>query len=377
MWQRYWSGLVLVIAGLGVLGGVLWPTGRVHLRAEGDDGEQTVAPTPVPPGASGLLWELTERLLTQNYPVAGTNTGEAPKIQLLAGQLPPDLPLQIPVPAGARLVGSAVRTGGGSLYPTGDVSIVLDVPGSNAEIQRTYEQAFASQGWTVPASMLSGSQYGGFQATTSYATRTYCQGSAGSWLNLWLSPRQKGPNDLRITLQRAPVGASGGPSGSYGPCSAPTGLVMSPGPNLLPSLYLPDDVTVQINSSPIPAPAAPPGAAGPTFTEGVSTATAETPRSVAELESAIAKQLTAVGWQRQRGQVDGPLAWSLWTLPGGGQSQGFLTVLEAPGTNRRYLSLRAEAPAGSTTPPSAGGTQPNIIPVPPLPVAPSPPPAGR
>ncbi|HZR98626.1 MAG TPA: hypothetical protein VFE37_07970, partial [Chloroflexota bacterium] len=56
------------------------------------------------------LRELAERLLTGLAPVPAFGPqGSAPTVQLLPGELPPELPLALPVPPDGRLVGSAVR----------------------------------------------------------------------------------------------------------------------------------------------------------------------------------------------------------------------------------------------------------------------------
>ncbi len=77
--------------------------------------------------------------------------------------------------------------------------------------------------------------------------------------------------------------------------------------------------------------------------DGSSTTFATTSMSAAELERAFAEQLREVGWNRTRGGADGPLAWSTWSLPEGPEWQGFMYVIDAPGENRRQLSLQVQS----------------------------------
>ena len=71
-----------------------------------------------------------------------------------------------------------------------------------------------------------------------------------------------------------------------------------------------------------------------------------TTKGAAELESFFAQQLSAAGWTRVAGAVDSPLAFSTWKVPGDGDWQGVLIVIEMPAKDRRSLMLRAESPTG-------------------------------
>ena len=60
-----------------------------------------------PPDDGALLRELAERLLGQ--PVPAPPGVMLPPVQLLPGALPAALPIEPPLPPGARLIGSVVR----------------------------------------------------------------------------------------------------------------------------------------------------------------------------------------------------------------------------------------------------------------------------
>jgi hypothetical protein len=83
---------------------------------------------------------------------------------------------------------------------------------------------------------------------------------------------------------------------------------------------------------------------GYTLTEVIATTT----MSPGELEAHFAPQLEAAGWTRIAGRTDGPVAWSLWRTPGEEAWQGSFLAMEAPGEQRRRLSLRLESPEAGT-----------------------------
>src|SRR5258708_1518979 len=76
----------------------------------------------------GPIMTLAQRLLTP--------PGSASAPRLLPGQLPSDLPLSLPTPPGARVVGSLVRDLGGVTF-----DIVLDVPGAAGAASGFFDQA--------------------------------------------------------------------------------------------------------------------------------------------------------------------------------------------------------------------------------------------
>src|SRR5689334_266684 len=72
--------------------------------------------------------------------------GGAPTITLLPGQMSTDLPLNIPMPSGANVVGTIER----SLGPVKAWDLVLDVPGAPADAGGFYDSAMPAQGWRQP-----------------------------------------------------------------------------------------------------------------------------------------------------------------------------------------------------------------------------------
>ncbi|MCL5024939.1 MAG: hypothetical protein M1531_00350 [Chloroflexi bacterium] len=276
------------------------------------------------PDESPLL-ELAQRLLAP--PLPGP-FGQPQAIQLMPGQLPAGLPLDVPVPPGATTIGSAVHTTGDR---TSSVDVLFDMPGDSASLLAFYQQELPARGWN-PAPAATAAPHG-FQSPQPVVNRSFCQSPTGPWLSVSIYPKVSGPNDVRLHLD--PVNP--GPCGQLGPLPSR----LPPGADLVPPLYPPSGVPLQTFGSGIG-----PGRWG-------SDAIAETGQDVAALEAGFARQLQAAGWSRTAGRADGPLAWSTWTVPGDGGWQGFLYVLQEPGTNRRSMHVHVEsatAPFGPTGP---------------------------
>src|SRR5207302_2010115 len=102
----------------------------------------------------------------------------------------------------------------------------------------------------------------------------------------------------------------------------------------LPALHAPDGLLLQSSGSSYGGP------------RQQSDAVATTPKTAAELEAFFAQQLAAAGWTRVAGGANTPLAFSTWKVPGDGDWQGVLIVIEMPAKDRRSLMLRAESPTG-------------------------------
>lgn len=270
-----------------------------------------------PPPDPALLEELAARLL---LPTVGLPGQPAPRIELLPGVLPPNLPLALPMPPGSRLIGSAVRTNAGP--PGSQTDVLLDVPGQTTTVFRMLQDAVTAMGWRSPPFGPDPGLHG-FQPVMQSLIANFCRGEQGSWLQLTVVSRNPGPNDVRFTIYDA-----------SGPCGAQPGprFPGPPGEELVPLIVTPEGVTISRSS---------------TLTgEGTwaSFAVAESARGVGEIETEVARQLEAANWLRTGGAAGGPLAWSAWNIPGDGDWRGLLTVLEGPGSGQRLLQVQVAAP---------------------------------
>lgn len=307
--HRYWCGGSVLV--LGIAAGMGGSSPGVVAAGQAAAGQAT-------------LQELAERLLA--FP---TPTGQAAGIQLLPGQVTDQLPLNLALPPGARVVGSLVRNAGA---PTASLSVVLDVPGDRAGVQAVYEKELTASGWKPPPP---GPQAHGFQfGSQPTGPSIFCSAQGNSWLSLNIYPGQGSMNDVRISTNGQIPNQCHPPT-----AAAPAGPASANSP--IPALYPPGGVALQPSGS----------GGGPG--RWTSEATATTDQKPGALEAHFAQQLQAAKWSRLDGRDDGSLAWSLWKLPDG-DWQGLLFMVNAPGQNRRSLHVDAQSASAQHT--SAFGT---------------------
>lgn len=281
------------------------------------------APQAAPSGTEDEYRALAQRLLAPPFP---NPDGSVSTLTLYPAALPPSQAEPIPVPPGAKLIGSTVRTRGS----TSSVSAVLDVPGDASAVTDFYTRELAAKGFG-PSANRPGGTGGGFVSTFGPAnTLMFCKSTTGPTFNVTVWPRPGSPNDVRVNYEPPNPQQSGG----YGPCNPPPAGGPGAGMDRLPRLQPPDGVVLQQSSG---------GGGG---NRQASEATATTARSPRELEAHFAQQLAAAGWTKTGSGADTTLAWSTWKVPGDGAWQGTLIVYEAPGKDRRGLLLRAEGQFG-------------------------------
>lgn len=300
--------------------------------------------TPVPTSAEAVQ-ELAERLLVAPYV---DPSGQRQQVSLLPGRLPDGLPLALPVPPGARLIGSALR----GTERNQSVDVVLDVPAPLAETGAFYDQALATQGW-VPAQPDSMAPAAGFQQTSSQIlNRSYCAGPTSPYLLLVVYGQPQGTSDVRVTI--SPAGAN--PCATQGPGSPLPKMSALTAGDLMPALQPPPGVVLLSDSGPggppqyLPPGANPPG--GLWSTRQTSSAVAETAMEPAELATFFAQQLADRGWVRLDGSESEAIVWSRWQPTTRADSQGILAVFALPGGNRRGVYLRVDVTAPAVVPAS-------------------------
>jgi len=306
---------------LGGLGGALVAVATVAVAVAygmGGGFEQIAAgAAPAQQDPSGIS-ELAERLIS---PVGSGPNGQPMSVRLVPGQIAAGLPPDLPVPSGARVVGSAVRLSG-NIVLSGDV--IIDAPQSASQALAVFDQSLPAHGWTAHPGVKGMGGPAGFQPSqTVTSSSAFCKSPIGPYLNIVSTARSGAPTDLRLHFEMQQASPCGQP---HGPAAGLTGN------DVLPPLHAPDGVTLQLTG----------GGGGPN--RWTSEANAETDKTVAELEAHYATQLKAAGWTRVAGSSSGPMAWSTWTLPRDGNLTGLLFALEAPGKNHRSLYARVEAP---------------------------------
>lgn len=127
--------------------------------------------------------ELATRLLEATYP----GSGELKGAQLLPGELPQEMPADLPLPDGTRIVGSKIQEDMG-------IDIVLDVTLAPDEALEFYRQALTPQNWTETE--IPGSDRGFVPGDPSL---TFCQGRKKASLTVTAHPQDNG-SDLRLSF---------------------------------------------------------------------------------------------------------------------------------------------------------------------------------
>jgi hypothetical protein len=263
-------------------------------------------------GTSGLgepsVEELAMRLLQAAYP----DSAKLSEVQLLPGKLPMEMPVDLPIPDGARIVGSEVQENTG-------IYVVLDVPMTPDLALDFYRERLASQKWTEIS--IPGMERG-FVEHSDPGT-TFCQGPKNASLAVYAHPQDNG-TDLRLSIITDP---------DYSPCSWDAGYNddwLKP----IPKLVAPNG-TGQFNGNSM---------GGPVGLAEVS-ATLETEMNSSSLEAHYADQLTAANWTMMSEGESGPSSWSSWSFKDeDGQTwDGFLMALELPGTDEKQKFVLMQA----------------------------------
>ena len=252
--------------------------------------------------------ELAMRLLQATYP----DSSELNGVQLLPGKLPREMPVDLPIPDGARIVGSEVQENTG-------IYVVLDVPMTPDLALDFYRKHLASQNWTeisIPEMDR------GFVEQSDPST-TFCQGTQNASLAVTAHPQENG-TDLRLSIISDP---------DYSLCSWDAGY---------------NDDWLR----PIPKLAAPKGArisygnvmSGPGNMVAISV-TVETEMNRSSLTAHYADQLTAANWTMMGEGESGPSSWSSWSYKDedGLAWDGFLMALELPGTDKKQKFVLMQA----------------------------------
>jgi len=268
-------------------------------------------------GDDAALRELTRYLLVATSNGAGN---EARTVDLLPAQLPTDLPLALPTPPGARLVGSAVVH---TRVRSASWDVIYDAPASATNLNDFYATALPPLGWDVSVSENRPAR--GFSpAVMGTPLRgLFCANGASLLVNT--GPTAAGTLFVRVHLE-----ANGGlcsqrvlpvASGQLGVAA-----------DALPGLAAPGGVLLR--------------PAGGSFSadRATSDAIAATSMSAADIEASYARQLIDAGWTRVAGNASGPVAWSTWTVPGPGDLRGYLSVLEVSDQDRRDLHVQVAVP---------------------------------
>ncbi len=282
--------------------------------------------------------ELAERILTTGptgfgwagWGVDIAASGPRPVARLLPGRLPDGLPVAVPVPPGGQLVGSVAWMADGQLA---SAEILIDAPGTVAQLRPIYEAAFPDQGWAPPGGLASA----GLQPSRNLLRYMHCAGDEwGGLATITFGQLDAGRSEIRLYLALPAPADSAIMTAPSGPSPCPTiagsGAVSNFRRDLLPMLRPPIGSRLESTG----------GAMGPNY--ATSEATVETRLSAGEVEAALGRQLERQGWVRLDSGDAGSVAFSRWALPHEPDWFGMLAIMATPVENRYALTVRVETP---------------------------------
>jgi hypothetical protein len=264
-------------------------------------------------GGEDALRELAMRLLSFHYSllVAGQQVQEP---QLLVGQLPPDLPVELPLPEGSRLLGSFVQE---------NPLIAIDTQLAGEDVVAFYRERLTAAGWIAQEEHF-GPPQGGFVhiSRSEYTVAAFFTPDDRFTLTVMSAPTPGGRTAVQLTLQ--------GEAAEFRPRLRP---------------HRPDFMAV------LPSIRGPKGAmqtprgssGGPDSAE--TSAALETDFDLAAVSIHYVDELERDGWRRLDAGTSGPVAWSVWSFVDteGATWQAVLLILQRPGRHGKYaLTLSAE-----------------------------------
>jgi len=255
----------------------------------------------------GLFLEFVERLLIHPYPEGPTS------VDLYPGRAPDDRSIDLPIPAGGRLLGTVVHRRAGDITT---VEAVIDVSSAVPITIAAYEEELRQRGWGLSERFHGG---GGFVSYGPGPWREYRHGRGGPILMVNAYDRGKDVTDLRLRLDWDLA--------RHRPRHHRPEVM-----DRMPSLFAPAGVHVEG------------GGGGGSESHWTTQATAATDMPVSQLEAYFAEQLTRAGWIRLAGGLADVAAWSSWNVPGRGKWRGMLIVLAASDPGERWLTVHIQGP---------------------------------
>src|SRR2546427_2408393 len=179
--------------------------------------------------------ELASRLLLPPYL---SQDGATYALRMYAGTLPPDPKIDLPQPAGTRLVGATLRLRNN--VPA-SLDAVMDVPASAGDVPAFFERELTKLGWSQ-APNRGGGQPGGVVSAPIGTSKTYLKGEAPPWYSVSVFTPAGAPLDVRAHIDL--INPNPFP-GAFGPCSQQPGAQPMNGLNKLPPLRAPAGVVMR------------------------------------------------------------------------------------------------------------------------------------
>jgi len=241
-------------------------------------------------------------------------SGPGSEAQLFVGRLPDHLPVELPLPAGAKVLGSLER----NLQSQQNFEILLDVAQSPEQAQAFYEARLPAAGWheLPPFPGLRGFVPSGFSPGKQ---SRFCKGVDGPSVSIVANAVQNAPTDLRLNLNTNSDNSS---------CEQQQRELGSVGEIPLPNFSSPPNTRTLSRG-------------GGGSSKGYdSKALLETELNGQTLAANYAAQLKQAGWRPSAGGQSGPMTWSSWTLKDqqGRSWQGMLSLLQMSEQPHQYFA---------------------------------------
>lgn len=286
-----------------------------------------------PNGDDDIFRELALRLVMAHF--GGSQT----EPQLLPGALPPDLPFTLPIPDGARLLGTLLLGKRATTSPVDRTMIVLDTALSGDEVIAFYEAKLPAEGWN--AEDLPFRHRGGFMPSGAErpAMANFDRGEQGPSLRIMCLPAPNDRTTVQVTVAEQPAMSVREQRQRQ--------MMGRDSMRLLPAMPAPAGAE-QVQGGG--------GSAGPDHVD--SRATIETDLDVPAVGAHYQAQIQRGGWELRDSGESGPVAWSAWAFTDqeGQPWTGIFTAVRQPGTPRRYHLYVSGDYAGSNEGESSGTT---------------------
>lgn len=286
-----------------------------------DEREPHTTPTPADSAANddATFRKLAMRLIAARYPAP---PGES--LRLLVGQLPPDLPFDLPLPEGTRVLGSLLQ---GDAHIANMVLMTDLLPDQVVEF---YRERLKAAGWSEEESM--GQQRGFVQSgSMSPSLAQFFLGDTGPLLIVTSFSDPDGRSTAEVLLN------PGGRGSSF--ARRRMGAAHDVW-SVLPTIRPPAGARQSVE-----------GASGGND-RVISTARLETALDLSTLAVHYHTQLEYGGWERTDAGESGPIAWSAWTFTDeqGEPWRGLFFILKQPDVAERYLLQVSAEWAGTVAP---------------------------
>jgi hypothetical protein len=245
--------------------------------------------------------------------------------RLLVGQLPPDLPVDIPLPSG-RLLGSQAIHGGEY------VTIVLETAAPVEQVYAFYRQRLTADGWQRVQMTIEGwapaDEADDQQADTEQRQRDqYVRSDDGPRLVVHVEVEQSGGTLVWLTLLGYPDESPRGFRDVRRLLDRPAAILSALAPP-------PDGSRLFVEDG------------GGGESRATATSRIESDEGIAQVAAHYIAQLERIGWARTGAGIDGALAWSAWMLPDVETAelwQALFSILELPWAGGQYyLTLEIE-----------------------------------